>query len=56
MESDQIHDIREALSQELVLGREDFKERIEQMIQRQTRPGKPGRPCVVETPGIYYVM
>lgn len=56
MEHGEIHDIRESLSQELVLGREDFKARIEQMTQRQTRPGKPGRPRVGETQGIYYVI
>jgi putative transposase len=56
MDHEQIHDIRESLSQELVLGREDFKARIEQMTQRQTRPGKPGRPRVGEVQGIYYVV
>lgn len=56
MDDDQIHDVRESLSQELVLGRDDFKDRIEQMIKRQTRPGQPGRPRVEEEQGIYYVM
>lgn len=41
-----IHSIREALNQELVLGRDDFKDKIEKMLNRQTRPGKPGRPCL----------
>ena len=56
MEPEQIHDIREALSQELVLGRDDFKERIAQMTNRQTRPGKLGRPAVGEPSGIYYIL
>jgi len=54
-----IHDIREALNQELVLGREDFKTRIEQMTQRQTRPGRMGRPRTdgaEEAVADYYVL
>jgi putative transposase len=54
-----IHDIREALNQELVLGREDFKDRIQQMAQRQTRPGRSGRPRsdgVNEVVADYYVL
>src|SRR4030067_3839030 len=43
MDHTAVHAIREALNQELVLGREDFKDRIEQMTQRQTRPGRPCR-------------
>jgi putative transposase len=39
----QIHAMREALNQELVLGREDFKYKIERMSKRQVRPGQPGR-------------
>ncbi len=44
MNSEQLHEIRESLNQELVLGREEFKDKIEQMTQRQTRRGKVGRP------------
>jgi putative transposase len=54
-----IHGIREALNQELVLGREDFKTRIEQMTQRQTRPGRMGRPRTIdaeEAVSDYYVL
>jgi putative transposase len=40
----ELHTIREALNQELVLGREDFKDKIESMTQRQSRRGKDGRP------------
>lgn len=50
-----IHEIRDALNQELVLGRDDFKDKIEQMTKRQTREGLPGRPRVEEELGIYYV-
>jgi len=52
----QVHAVRDALSQELVLGRDDFKDKIGQMLKRQTRPGKPGRPCIEEPASIYYVM
>ena len=44
MDASQLHQIREALNQELVLGREDFKNKIERMAQRQVRRGKDGRP------------
>ena len=56
MEPDQIHDIRSTLNQELVLGRDDFKDRIEQMTKRQARPGLTGRPRVEEEGAIYYVL
>ena len=46
----------EALNQELVLGREDFKDKIKSMINRQTRPGNPGRPRVEELNGDYYLL
>jgi len=36
-------------------GRDDFKERIEQMTQRQTRPGLSGRPRVEEQIAHHYV-
>jgi hypothetical protein len=52
----QIHAIREALNQELVLGREDFKDKIERMSKRQVRPGQPGRPRVEEEQAVYYVL
>jgi len=40
--------------QELVLGRGDFKKRIGQITQRQTRPGLCGRPRVEEELENYY--
>ena len=49
----EVHGIREALCQELVLGRDDFKEMIEKILARQTRPGVAGRPRVKEPPGEY---
>ena len=56
---DTLHAIREALNQELVLGREDFKDKIEATLKRQTRKGKGGRPPlnnnIREPEGQYYV-
>lgn len=51
--------IREALNQELVLGREPFKDKIEKLTTRQTRPGHSGRPRggrAEEARGDYYVL
>ena len=56
IDSDQIHEIREALNQELVLGRDDFKDKIELMLNRQTRTGLKGRPQIEESAAIYYVI
>jgi len=59
MDNDLLHAICEALNQELVLGREDFKDKIEQMTARQTRPGQNGRPrtgAAEEPMGDYYVF
>ena len=50
-----VHDIRQALSQELVLGRSDFKEMIEKAVVRQVRPGVPGRPRVKERSERYHM-
>lgn len=51
-----VHDIRQALNQELVLGREDFKDKFEQMTKRQVRSGIRGRPRIEEHGAIYYVL
>ena len=56
MNDDSIHQIRDALNHELVLGRSDFKDKIEEMTNRQTRLGKPGRPCVKEEGACYYIF
>lgn len=55
IDSETVHDIREALTQELVLGRDDFKDKIEMMLSLQVRPGQPGRPRIEETGAIYYL-
>jgi len=56
LDPEAIHAIRAALNQELVLGREDFKDKIKQMAERQVRRGKDGRPHVEEPEGYYYVV
>lgn len=53
LDKDDLHAVRAAVNQELVLGREDFKDKIEAMLQRQARPGVPGRPRVEEEQGVY---
>lgn len=55
LDHDLLDEIREALNHELVLGRSYFKDKIEAMIERQTRLGIPGRPCVREDDGVYYI-
>lgn len=52
----ELHVIREMLNQELVLGREEFKDKIEEMTKRQSRPGIPGRPGIKEGSAVYYVL
>lgn len=56
LDSEQVHTIREALNEELVLGREDFKDKISRMTSRQTRRGVSGRPRIEEEEAIYYVF
>jgi putative transposase len=56
IEDNEIHAIRDALNQELVLGRDDFKDKIAQMTQRQTRPGKSGRPRIAEEAAGYFIL
>ncbi|MCW8830680.1 MAG: transposase [Gammaproteobacteria bacterium] len=56
LDQEDLHAIREVLNQELVLGREDFKDKIEQMTRRQTRPGESGRPKIEDGRAIYYVI
>jgi len=55
MDNDTLHDIRDSLNHELVLGRSYFKDRIEDITKRQTRLGQPGRPSVGEEEGVYWV-
>lgn len=56
LNDEDVHDIRDALNQQLVLGRDDFKDKIEEMTNKQTRQGKAGRPKIEEPMGIYYVI
>jgi len=55
LDDDTLHDIRDSLNHELVLGRSYFKDMIEDITQRQTRLGVSGRPSVNEPNSIYYV-
>ena len=55
MDNEILHEIRESLNHELVLGRSYFKDKIEEITQRQTRIGQPGRPRVEEEEGVYFV-
>ena len=56
LDEQHLHDIRESINLELVLGREDFKDKVSEMVQRQTRPAKMGRLRAEETQGVYYVI
>ncbi len=55
IDNDTLHDIRESLNHELVLGRSYFKDKIEEITNRQTRLGAPGRPMIGEEGAIYVV-
>jgi len=55
MDNALLHEIRDSVNQDLVLGREDFKDKIEAMLNRRVRKGFAGRPCVREEKGDYYV-
>ncbi len=56
LDDNSLKTIRAALSEELVLGRENFKNKIEDMIQRQARRDKNGRPGIEDASGVYYVV
>jgi len=56
VDNETLHEIRKSLNHELVLGRSYFKDKIEELTNRQTRLGVPGRPYKVEDEqGIYLV-
>jgi putative transposase len=55
IDNETLHEIRDALNHELVLGRSYFKDKIEVMTIRQTRIGQPDRPKVEGEEAIYYV-
>jgi putative transposase len=56
MDDDIVHDIRNALNHELVLGQSYFKDKIEEMTNRPARLGQPGRPKVEEEAGEYLML
>ena len=55
VDDETLHEIRESLNHELVLGRSYFKEKIEEIIKRPTTLGKPGRPRIKDEQGEYWV-
>jgi len=55
VDNETLHEIRKSLNHELVLGRSYFKDQIEKITKRQTRPGLPGRPRIEEEQEIYRV-
>ena len=56
LDDDQVHAIRDALNQQLVLGRDDFKDKIEEMTLRQTRPKPLGRHRIEEDEAGYFFI
>lgn len=50
-----LHEIREAVNRELVLGNSYFKGKVEKITLRRVTPGKLGRPKVEDGIGFYYV-
>lgn len=50
-----LHDIRESLNHELVLGNSYFREKVEEMTKRRVSLGKPGRPRVKEESAVYII-
>lgn len=56
IDTEEIHSIRDALNHELVLGRDDFIEKIKQMTDRQVEPSIMGRPKIEEGMGVYLVL
>ena len=56
LDDNEIHSIRKSLNQELVLGRDDFKEKIQLMTKRQVNAAKLGRPRIAEEQGCYLIL
>ncbi|MFW2373131.1 MAG: transposase [Gammaproteobacteria bacterium] len=54
VDNDVLHEIRQALNHEVVLGRSYFKDKIEEITCRQTRVVGPGRPRIEEDAGYYF--
>jgi len=55
IENEDIHAIREALNQELVVGNDYFKDKIERLLKRSTRRKQAGRPSSDEVREPYEV-
>ncbi|MEJ2652255.1 MAG: transposase [Gammaproteobacteria bacterium] len=53
MDNEILHEIRESLNHELVLGCSYFKDEIEEITKRQTRLGSPGRPKAEDEESVY---
>lgn len=56
VDDEMLYEIRESLNHELVLGRSYFKDQIEELTNRQTRLGVPGRPGMVEDEQSVYLV
>jgi len=56
MDNDIIHQFRDALNHEMILGRSHFKDKVEVLTNRITHPGKLRRPRVKEERAEYYVL
>jgi hypothetical protein len=56
VDNNTLHEIRKSLNHELVLGRSYFKDKIEELTNRQTRLGAPGRPYKVEDEQSIYLV
>lgn len=56
LDNDVIHQIRDALNHELVLGRSRFKDRIKEIAKQQARLGLSGKSRVEEVCADYYVF
>jgi len=55
IDNDTLHEIRDSLNHEVVLGRSYFKDKIQEITNRKTRLGVPGRPMIGEQ-GAEYVV
>ena len=44
VDEESLHEIRDSLNHEVVLGRSYFKDKIEEVTKRQVRVGRSGRP------------
>jgi putative transposase len=56
LDDTELHSIREAVNHELVLGRDDFKNKISEMTKRQVQPAQMGRPKIEDEIGCYLIL